>query len=330
MFNFYKLTRFLPGFLLLVLFLGLQGCAYAPQMDKLSVDTLGVASQTEIESVPFFPQSKYQCGPAALATVFAYRQLDVLTDDLVGQVYVPNRQGSFQVEMVAATRQQGLIPYPLAPKMKDMLTEVNAGNPVLVLQNLAFDSYPQWHFAVVVGYDLEKSEVVLRSGTTKRWVTSLRNFEQTWRKSNYWGIVIVLPDQLPATGTMEKWLSSAHDLEKLQYYKSVEKAYQAAIKKWPQHEEAWLALTNFEYGQKQYAKALNTFHRGLPKFMDSSRMWNNYAYVLKANQCFSAAKEAAACALKLTPMDKNVISTYKEMESLPVNGKVCEKVACNQ
>jgi tetratricopeptide (TPR) repeat protein len=54
------------------------GCAsLAPQTAKLH-DTLAPAlhERVELTEVPFFPQSEYQCGPAALATVLAVAQKD--------------------------------------------------------------------------------------------------------------------------------------------------------------------------------------------------------------------------------------------------------------
>ncbi|MFT7967436.1 peptidase C39, partial [Salmonella enterica subsp. enterica serovar Enteritidis] len=84
--------------------------------------------------------------------------------------------------MVAAARSAGLLVYPLRPRLEDVLTEIASGNPVLVLQNLAFDRWPQWHFAVVVGFDLERQEIILRSGTTERWVGGFREFERSWAK----------------------------------------------------------------------------------------------------------------------------------------------------
>lgn len=325
MFNY---TRHLPGVLFLVIMLWLQGCAVAPQVERLEQEPIQVAPQIELTDVPFFPQAKYQCGPAALATVLQYRQISVLPDDLVSKVYVPNRQGSFQVEMVSAVRQFGLMPYVIKPSMEDLLFEVEAGNPVLVLQNLAFESYPQWHFAVVIGYDIEKSQITLRSGTTKRWQTSLRNFEQTWRKSSYWGMVITPPNELPKTATLSKWLAVAYDLEQVNQIVAAEKAYVTATQHWPQKESPWLALTNLQYSQKRYVEALNQFNTALPSFKHNAQMWNNYAYVLKANGCVQAAKMAANCAVKLEPNDKNLLQTQQEMLKLPSQPKSCSVVNC--
>ena len=61
---------------------------------------------------------------------------------LVEQVYLPQREGSLQAEMLAAPRRHGLVSYPLAPRLADLLKEVAAGTPVIVLQNLTFSFAP--------------------------------------------------------------------------------------------------------------------------------------------------------------------------------------------
>ena len=51
-----------------------------------------------------------------------------------------------------------------APRLADLLQEVAAGHPVIVLQNLGLEWIPVWHYSVVIGYDLSRGQLVLRSG----------------------------------------------------------------------------------------------------------------------------------------------------------------------
>ena len=95
----------------------------------------GLPEQVEL-ATPFFPQEEYQCGPAALATALVSAGAQTTPEALVPQVYVPERKGSFQVEMLAAARRHGMVSYALAPKFEDLLREIAAGTPVIVLQNL--------------------------------------------------------------------------------------------------------------------------------------------------------------------------------------------------
>ncbi|RUM92624.1 MAG: bacteriocin/lantibiotic ABC transporter [Thiomicrospira sp.] len=308
-------TRLLPGVLLLS-FLLLSGCATAPQTKALyERSSMPVKPTVELTDVPFFPQEKYQCGPAALATVLNYQKIKVSPDTLTPSIYVPERQGSFQLEVMAAARQYGQVAYVINPSMDALLKEVEAGNPVLVLQNLGLESYPVWHFSVVVGYDLASSTMTLRSGTTRRWQTSLSNFEQTWLRSDYWGLVVTDPSRLPPTAEYSVWLKAAYDLESVQQFRAAEKAYLTATRTWPEQKNAWLALTNLYYQQGQTAKALEVFSSIMSDFSKSAEMWNNYAYVLQAEGCHKAAFKAAQCGLKLSPNDLNLQATLAEMRS---------------
>src|SRR5256886_4625327 len=124
--------------------------------------------KVELKDVPFFPQSEFQCGPAALATVLNESGVKVTPKDLVPEVYLPERKGSLQIEMLAAPRRHGLVSYQLAPRFSDLLTEIAAGNPVIVLQNLGLKE--SWHYAVAIGYDYDWGKLYLRSGETERQV----------------------------------------------------------------------------------------------------------------------------------------------------------------
>ena len=131
-------ARLIAGVLVCVCTVALSGCASLwPQTAELRrALPQGIPEKTELREVPFFPQEEYQCGPAALATVLSASGSRVAPEDLVAQVYLPERKGSLQVEMLAAARRHGRVSYQLAPRLEDLLRELAAGNPVIVLQNL--------------------------------------------------------------------------------------------------------------------------------------------------------------------------------------------------
>src|SRR3569623_3188919 len=92
-------VRLLPGGILLLMIVVLSGCA-APLQSTAWRATLPaeLTHAVELAAVPFFPQERYQCGPAALATVLASSGAAVTADELAPQVYLPARQGSLQPE----------------------------------------------------------------------------------------------------------------------------------------------------------------------------------------------------------------------------------------
>lgn len=304
----------------------LVGCSHI-RVDPTSLELEKPA--VEWVNVPFFPQTEYQCGPAALATLFQYRGQDSVPEDLVGRVYTPEKQGSLQVDMVATVRQQGLIPYPLAPNMQALLDEVSAGNPVLVMQNLSFNWAPIWHYAVVIGYNLERNELVLRSGETERWLTRLSTFERTWRRADYWALVIVEPQQIPKTANPQDWLKVAFDLEQTGRADKAWVAYENGFSAWPNSIGLGMALGNLLYAQADYQQSASTFEKLSKRHPFAAEVWNNWAYALKAQACDLAALKAAQCAQRLAPTDQNYQSTLKDMQTrLNQDSAHCPRVVC--
>lgn len=302
-----------PGifFTFLWLVLTLTGCSSLTQRADLNLQQ----SQAELTHVPFYAQTEYQCGPAALATVFQYRGQSIQPTELVSRVYTPQKQGSIQIDMTAAVRQQGLVPYPLEPSMQALLTEVENGNPVLIMQNLSFSWWPIWHYAVVIGFDLTNREVILRSGETERLTTRLKAFEHSWKKANYWALVIVEPDQLPLTAQPQTWLKTAYDLEQTGQKSAALRAYQAGFKNWPQSVEIGMALGNLYYTKGNYQLSSQTFEQLSLTQAEYAMVWNNWAYALKELKCDYEASQAAQCAVLIEPDDKNIRATFDEMQT---------------
>lgn len=309
----------------------LVACATPPQTRHLREIPPSLPQQVELTETPFFPQEKYQCGPAALATVLAAQKIKITPEQLVAAVYVPAKQGSLQAEMIAAARSYGRLVYPLAPKLNDVLSEVASGNPVLVLQNVGLDWLPRWHYAVVVGYDLVRGDIILRSGTYQRWVTPLSVFERTWQRSHHWAIVVVPPDRIPATAQSLTYLRSANDLETTGHAQAAHQAYQAATQRWPQHELAWMSLGNASYARGEYQTAIDAFRQVIMLNNRQAAAWNNLAYAFKAAQCPVAAMRAVQCAVAIAPDHSEYQQSLEEIGMSSANAemqKSCLVIEC--
>ncbi len=276
----------------------LAGCAGAPQSSRLAAHPGAFAEPVELREVPFFPQEAYQCGPAALATVFTWAGAPATPEVLRPQVYVPERRGSLQPEMVAAARRRRLVPYVLEPALEDLLAEVRAGHPVIVLQNLSLACCPVWHYAVAVGYDLSAPELVLRSGTTRRRVTALDAFERTWARGGRWALVVLPPGELPATAAEARYLRAVAELERLGHLGAAEAAYSATAERWRRSLGAYVGLGNVRYAGGDLAGAAAALRQGLERHGGAAVLHNNLAHVLmeqgRLEQALEHARRAVA------------------------------------
>jgi hypothetical protein len=317
--------------LLFCLFL-LSGCASTPQSEKIRSDGPGrLPLAVELTSTPFYPQTQHQCGPAALATVMQYYGVKATPEELAQQVYIPQREGSLQIEMTVATRRHDLLPYKLEPQLSSLFTEVAAGNPVLVLQNPGFEWFPQWHYAVVVGYDLGSHDIILRSGTTERWVTPIDVFERTWQRADFWALVIVPVGEIPATAKPLPYLQAAYAFEETGNTRLALKAYRSAVKQWPDDATSWMALGNVAMLGKDWPQAVSAFHTASKIDPRSITSWNNLAYALHSDGCATQAQLALQCALKIAPGDKNLLDSSQELAARPLASEQagCPEIQCD-
>lgn len=292
-------VRLLPGGAWLLLVLLLSGCGAPLQSAKWrAAPPAGVEPAVELDTVPFFPQQRYQCGPAALATVLAASGVEVTAEQLVPQVYVPARRGSLQPELLATARRHGRVPYVLGADMDQVLREVAAGHPVLVLQNLGWSWSPRWHYAVVVGYELAAGQVILRSGVERRHVVSLALFERTWRRGGAWAMVALPPAVVPATAEELSYLRAVTAMEGRG---DAAAAYAAAARRWPDSIAAWFGVGNSAYAAADYAAAAAAYRRVLAIDPAYGAALNNLAHALAALGEFAEAESYAEAALAAEP-----------------------------
>ncbi len=274
----------------------LAGCASVP---TVRIDDVAVPRSHEITDVAFFPQEDYQCGPASLAEVLSHAGVDVQPEQLVSEVFLPERKGSLQIEMVAAARRHERIPYVLERNRETVIREIAAGHPVLVLQNLGLGWLPVWHYAVVVGYDLDRQEFVLRSGRESRLATEFSVFERTWQRADHWAMVSLAPDRLPATAVEQNFLITVAAVERLGKPGVAARAYMAALEKWPESIGARFGLANASYASGNLAAAEENYREILRADADNAAVWNNLAQVLADQHRWTEAETAAQTAVGL-------------------------------
>ncbi|MFA7279328.1 MAG: PA2778 family cysteine peptidase [Sterolibacterium sp.] len=260
----------------------LSGCAsLVPQtMGLRDAWPAGVAHRIELAEVPFFPQQDYQCGPAALATTLVYAGVKTSPEELVDQIYLAARQGSLQADMLSAPRRYGIVSYPLAPRFDDLLREVAAGNPVILLQNNGIGPFANWHYAVVAGFDYPAGELHLRSGESRSLAVPFTILEYSWRKGNYWAMVTLPPGRIPVTATESGYLAAVSAMARVGDAVAVRQAYQAFLQRWPDNLTASIALANsyYENGMLRDAEAL--LRQALERHPESVVVLNNLAQIL--------------------------------------------------
>jgi tetratricopeptide (TPR) repeat protein len=314
--SFTKRACRLVGFF--VLSAMLSGCALIlPQTSALQKNPPLISpANIELESVPFFAQEKYQCGPAALAMVLNSAGVKVTPEELVDQVYLPSRKGSLQVDMLSATRRNGLLAYELAPQLQDLLLEISAGHPVIVLENYSFGLWPVWHYAVAIGYNLKEEEIIRRSGTHFAEILPFSAFEYIWKTDGYWSMVALPLDQIPASATETRYANAILAIEKSGHTKNAHIAYNTLLKRWPKSLAGLMGIGNTAVKLKDLEGAKSAFLIATQEHPQAVEAFNNLAYVFselgETEKAIISAENAVALGGPLLEKSKETLLEIRQ------------------
>jgi len=303
--------------------------ACAPYPAQEVNPSLPVKRTLELVETPFFPQDKYQCGPASLAMVLNAEGADVSPEELQPLVYLPGNKGSLKAEMLAAASYYGYLAVVVPPALDNLLLELSAGRPVLVLQNLGVAALPVWHYAVVVGYNLDQRTFYLRSGRDKRKVYSFRRFLKTWSRAGYWAMVAVEPGEVPVSANAVGYLQAASALERQHNPAAALRAYSAGTRRWPDQPLLWAAAGNAAYSLERFADAEAAYREALALQPGAAPIMNNLALALAARGCTQIALTVLDCAVRGAPENTILEETFLEINMLKKETGSCRRFVCD-
>lgn len=307
--------------LVLTCFLGfalLSGCATtAKQTETVLKDPPhGLPRQAVVANVPFIEQSANHCGPATLAMATAWAGRPISVAELTEQVYTPGAHGSYQADMVSAARRNGFLAIPMQ-NLPSLLAEVAAGHPVIVFENLAFNWYPMWHYALVYGYDLDAENVLMHSGPVKAKTWDMRKFERSWMLGDYWGLIVLKPGELAASADDLAHATAAAALEQTGHASEAEIVYRSILAKWPQSLPALIGVANAGYARNDAAEAARYLTTAVNAHPDSAAAWHNLAIAQDRLHRRTDARTSALKALKLAPPAAKAVYSQSLKELLP-------------
>lgn len=295
----------------------LGGCATGgPMPSRLAPE---LPARVELADTPFFPDDSTLCGPSALATSLSAAGFAVTPEALVREVYLPGREGSLQIEMLAAARRHGAVATPIPGTLEALLRELAAGHPVVVLQNLGLAWAPSWHYAVAVGYDRDAGHILLRSGPMKRQAMSLRTFEHTWGRSGRWAFVTTPPGRLPRTASEDEATRALVAFERNAPPEAAAQAYRGGLARWPDSATLAMGLGNALYAGGDKAGAEAVFRRAADAH-GLAAAYNNHARVLLELGRPAEARRAAERGLAVAgPLHETLRETLRAIDAAAAN-----------
>lgn len=295
----------------LSLLLVLSGCQSTPQADKLRQEGLTSLPESHtIQSVPFFPQQQFYCGPTTLSEVFGYYGESTSPNDIAPKLFIPNKEGSLQLEMVSATRQFGFLPYTERGTLSSIMSLVKDDIPVVVFQNLSIQLFPQWHYAVVIGFDSDKGTVTLHTGLTPNHEMSLELFERTWGRGNYWYLAPVPPNVTSSEMRPFTYISAAYDMLKVGDKSRALAFLETASRTWPSYWLSYFLIGN-HYLEQDDDQAVTWFKKGYEVGQHQHVYVHNYVLALREDNMPEKANTILKQGLERFP-DNEALLTLAE------------------
>ncbi|MCP4746658.1 MAG: PA2778 family cysteine peptidase [Desulfobacteraceae bacterium] len=259
-------------------------------------------------SVPFHAQKAFQCGPAAMAMVLGWSGDGVSADSLKSMVYVPDKKGSLQNGLVTAARRNGRLAYSI--KGQDcLIKELAAGHPVIVLQNLGLGWFPKWHYAVAVGYDLNRQHIILHTGVHEQRTVGFRTFLSTWKRAGNWGLLVLPENRMPACARQTGYLKAVLGMQRAGFVDQAITAYRNASQTWPDSINVYMALGNALYVNGDLNGAAKSFRSAVEKDARNADALNNLAHILAE---LGRLNEAEAMALRAVQADTGKTTLYQQ------------------
>lgn len=238
----------------------LLGCAQ--NVDRSELVPGDTPTRAAVAEVPLIKQQDFFCGPASLAMVLQWSGMEVTQTEIAAQAFSSAAEGTYLADMTGAARRRGQLVVGIST-FPELLNEIAAGHPVIVFQNLGLSWVPKWHYAVVVGYDLENRKIFLHSGELDRMTMPIRLFERTWRRGEHWALVVLPPEQMPASDDQWEILRAAAALERTGHTVAAEKIYANGFLRWPRN---WIwpyGLGNARYSRGDLIGAKKAFERAI-------------------------------------------------------------------
>lgn len=213
-----------PLFTLLVVLGALGGCAGKPTP---APGMSGLPDRVELNSVPYFRGKANHSGPMALAALLRQQGIEITPGLLDKPLRLPEQADQLQTSTQRVAREYGMLVYPLDGNLRALLTQIAAGYPVLVRYTEGSLFWSEPRYAVVVGYDRFKDNMVLRSAEERRKLMKFSDFESQWRDAGSWAVLIQRPTQLPAEVDRQRWLTAADELARTGQESEAAKAVKA-------------------------------------------------------------------------------------------------------
>jgi len=142
-------------------------------------------------------------------------------------------------------------------------------------------------------------------------------FMRTWKRADYWGLVVLPSGQIPASADEQSYLSAVLGLEQARQFKGAAAAYTAALERWHSSLGALMGLGNCRYALGDLIGAEQAFRHAAEAHPRSGASFNNLAHVLAEQGRYNEALQMAIRAVDIGGPNKPLyLRTLQEIRTI--------------
>ena len=178
-------------YLLFILFLltaaNLAGCGTIQKLHEPSAD---IPNEFVISDIPFYPQSEYQCGPSALATVLSFYGDSISPSGISDEIFSLKLKGTLPLDMELFPRKRGFNTSSYIGSIPDIENNLLKGHPLILFLDTGILNWKAGHYIVVTGFNKEDGYIIVRWGDEKEKRITYQNLLKKWKKTGYWTLLV--------------------------------------------------------------------------------------------------------------------------------------------
>ena len=171
-------TIVLHGLVLLVL-----GCGFQQRVPPSPGHSHEHFTEGTYLDVPFIPQNKENdCGPAALASILAYKGRTLSLETITGEVFTPALDRTLLPDMENYARRLGLRPVTGSGDLELLKQRITADSPVILFLDMGWMMTSRGHYVVLVGH--VPGGFLVHSGHEAYQFIASETLKQRWSRMN--------------------------------------------------------------------------------------------------------------------------------------------------
>jgi hypothetical protein len=234
-----------------------------------------------LSGLPWFPSTELESGAGPLTSLLAATGLSTaLPSEIAPMLYEQQSPTTFQTDVRTTIRSFGLIPYPLAPRLIDIIVEIASGNPVLALQGSGGIG-TEWSYVLVKGFDFDRELMIVNTASGENVELPLREFERRWVAGNRQSVMAVAPGELPTTADAGDYHAALSALQQIDATDpELEAAYQRGLEEWPEDRNLLMGFGQYLMDSGQYFQASDVFSETMNLYPGYGMAHNNMARAL--------------------------------------------------